>query len=117
MYRSKFRSLHIDNNSIASSAQDEDAADTLLDSAITLLQMGREGNSIHIMWLAMLLMPLLWSTEAIVVHHLPHPASIIVNSPLVLGHDTFGFRRNLGQRIRAPIHRRSRQGEDRLFPD
>ncbi|KAJ7883795.1 hypothetical protein B0H13DRAFT_2537894 [Mycena leptocephala] len=42
MYRSKFRSLHIDNNSIASSAQDEDAADTLLDSAITLLQMGRE---------------------------------------------------------------------------
>ncbi|KAJ7912157.1 hypothetical protein B0H13DRAFT_2477681 [Mycena leptocephala] len=39
MYRSKFRSLHIDNNSIASSTQDEDSADTLLDSATTLLRM------------------------------------------------------------------------------
>ncbi|KAJ7827736.1 hypothetical protein B0H13DRAFT_2438961 [Mycena leptocephala] len=42
MYRSKFRSLHIDHNSIASAMQDEDSADALLDSAITLLQMGRE---------------------------------------------------------------------------
>ncbi|KAF7344712.1 hypothetical protein MVEN_01631900 [Mycena venus] len=42
MYTSKFRSLRIDNNSIANSTQDEDSADTLLDSAITLLQMGRE---------------------------------------------------------------------------
>jgi hypothetical protein len=117
MYRSRFRSLHIDNNSIASSTQDEDTTDTLLDSTITLLQMGREGNSIHIMWPGMLLTSLLWSTEAIVVHHLPHPASIIVDSPLGLGHDPFGARRNLGQRIRASIRRCSRKSEVRLFPD
>ncbi|KAJ7858585.1 hypothetical protein B0H13DRAFT_2571398 [Mycena leptocephala] len=39
MYRSKFHSRHIDNNSIVSSTQDEDSADTLLDSPITLPQM------------------------------------------------------------------------------
>jgi hypothetical protein len=109
MYRSKFRSLHIDNNSIASSTQDEDSADTFLDSATTLLRMPSKGSCTHIMRPDMLLMPLLWSTEAIVVYHLPHPASIIVDSPLGLGRDPFGFGRNLGQRIRAPIHRRSRK--------
>jgi hypothetical protein len=107
MYHSKFRALHLDNNSIARSTKDEDSANTLLHSAITLLQMGREGNCIHIMWPGTFLISF-WSTEATVVHHLPHPASIIVDSPLGLGHNPFGSRRNLGQRIRTSIHRRSR---------
>ncbi|KAJ7907392.1 hypothetical protein B0H13DRAFT_2332428 [Mycena leptocephala] len=43
MYRSKFRSLDIDNNSIASSTLDKDSVDTLLHSATTLLRMpGKE---------------------------------------------------------------------------
>lgn len=50
------------------------------------------------------------------VHHHPHLASLLIDPPLGVGHDPFGFLRDLGRMIRAPIHRRFRTSEARLFP-